>query len=209
MPRQWIKSATMPETAAPRRLPEMVAVSSRPIITWRCASGTKSEISAMPTGKLPPQAAPARMRSTNSSQKSFTTAERNDDTVSRAGTQSSSATCRRRPPSARAPAAPAHRRRRPPPAAPPSLSRSTNPPRSAAPPDRWRARSAPRLKIRKLTMLSVRFMSGPPAQQSGSRRTPTASTTNAPNKIVGSAPAMGKAEAIHHRPDRLAEIERR
>ena len=84
MPRQWIKSATMPEAAAPRRLPEMVAVSSRPIITWRCASGTKSEMSAMPTGKLPPQAAPARMRSTNSSQKSVTMADRNDDTVSRA-----------------------------------------------------------------------------------------------------------------------------
>ena len=82
MPRQWMKSATMPEAAAPSRLPEMVAVSSRPIITWRCASGTKSEMSAMPTGKLPPQAAPARMRSTNSSQKSVTMAERNDDTAS-------------------------------------------------------------------------------------------------------------------------------
>ena len=38
----------------------------------------------MPTGKLPPQAAPERMRSTNSSQKLVTTAERNDDTASSA-----------------------------------------------------------------------------------------------------------------------------
>ena len=60
----------------------MVAASSRPIITWRCASGTKSEISAMPIGKLPPQAAPARTRSANSSQKSVTMADRNDDTAS-------------------------------------------------------------------------------------------------------------------------------
>ena len=72
----------MPDAAAPSRLPEMVAVSSRPITTWRCDNGTRSEISAMPTGKLPPQAAPAMTRSTNSSQKLVTKADRNDDTAS-------------------------------------------------------------------------------------------------------------------------------
>ncbi len=33
MPRQWMMSATMPAAAAPSRLPEMVALSSRPIMT--------------------------------------------------------------------------------------------------------------------------------------------------------------------------------
>ena len=58
-PRQWMKSATMPDAADPSRLPVMVPASSRPIATWRCASGTRSDSSAMPSGNRPPQPAPA------------------------------------------------------------------------------------------------------------------------------------------------------
>ena len=60
----------------------MVPTSSRPITICRRATGTKSDTSAMASGKLPPQAAPAMMRRMNSCGKLVTTAHRNDDTES-------------------------------------------------------------------------------------------------------------------------------
>ncbi len=77
-----MKSATMPAAAEPSRLPVMVPASSRPIATCRCASGTRSDSIAMPSGNSPPQPAPAMTRRTNNCWNVVATAQRNDATVS-------------------------------------------------------------------------------------------------------------------------------
>ena len=69
-PRQPTRSLTTPASDEPIRLPVMTAVSQRPIATWRSLTGTRSPITAMPTGKMPPAAAPATMRATSSTVKS-------------------------------------------------------------------------------------------------------------------------------------------
>ena len=61
-PRQPSRSPTTPASDEPIRLPVMTAVSQRPIATWRSFTGTRSPITAMPTGKMPPPAMPATMR---------------------------------------------------------------------------------------------------------------------------------------------------
>ena len=82
MPRQWMTSATMPAAAAPSRLPEMVAAEQPPdhhlALRQRHEVGNHrhADRKAAAAGRA------ASMRSTNSSQKSVTIAERNDDTAS-------------------------------------------------------------------------------------------------------------------------------
>ena len=220
MPRQCMTSATTPAAAAPSRLPEMVAVSSRPIITCRCDSGTRSEIIAMPTGKLPPQAAPARTRSTNSSGKLVTIADRNDDTVS----SSRQAIITRALPTASATG--------PSTGCDEAIGGEARAPACAAVVGEIEKSAAicgttgsmartvnAEAKIRKQTMLSVRFMAAlwttaalalqcrfaQPTYPGGLSKNqsagmaqqlradePTPSTTSAPNKIVGSGPPCAK-----------------
>ena len=68
-PRQPSRSPTTPANDDPSRLPVMTAASQRPIATWRSFIGTRSPITAIPTGKMPPAAAPATMRATSSTVK--------------------------------------------------------------------------------------------------------------------------------------------
>jgi hypothetical protein len=69
-PRQPTRSPTTPASDEPIMLPVMTAVSQRASATWRCCTGTRSPITAMPTGKMPPPAMPATMRAPSSTEKS-------------------------------------------------------------------------------------------------------------------------------------------
>ena len=69
-PRQPVRSPTTPASDEPSRFPVITAASQRPIAIWRSFTGTRSPITAMPTGKMPPPAMPATMRAPSSIEKS-------------------------------------------------------------------------------------------------------------------------------------------